>query len=467
MNVSALPSLQSLRTQTSAQSSIVIANTQPITDLLAGTNVLSSSQVDSILIALDGNGLLNGTVDLSGQTPPAPPSAVGIARALSLIAKTWTVTVDPSIFIFGDGGGGFWQLIVDISGNVGTQATVGPATSDVILADGVGGFWKVVVDIAGNRGTTPDAGPATLVPALDDGTGVFWKLIVDATGNLGAQQIVPIAWAPAAETVTWIDTNGTFAGDLSTFRSTADFATVTSLVFGATGNLTSLTGIQELPVLATLNCNTNALTTLDCSGLSSLDTLNCSFNASLTTLTLTGCYLMTILQCQSCTSLTSVGLSGLVNLALINLQSCNLTGNLDLSPCVALGNVDYHNNPLITSVTLTGLTLLEGVEGDHCNVTGTLDLSTCSSMIDMDSSNNALLTVGNIGTSTQWNFVAFFACGLTVASVNDILSKLAANCLLNAGTCNLNGGSNGSPTGGILNADYVALTGAGWTVNIN
>lgn len=52
--------------------------------------------------------------------------------------------------------------------------------------------------------------------------------------------------------------------------------------------------------------------------------------------------------------------------------------------------------------------------------------------------------------------------------VDDVLSLLATNCLGNAGVCDLNTvGTNASPTGGVLNADYVALTGAGWTVNIN
>lgn len=52
--------------------------------------------------------------------------------------------------------------------------------------------------------------------------------------------------------------------------------------------------------------------------------------------------------------------------------------------------------------------------------------------------------------------------------VDSVLNKLATNCLGNAGTCDLNfPATNASPTGGALNADYVALTGAGWLVSIN
>lgn len=189
MNLSGFPSLIAARIYSCDLTSLSVVNTQPIILLDGHINLLSVAQVDSILIALDGNGLPGGLVDLSGQTPPAPPSAPGMAAVISLLGNGWTVIVDPGIFILSDGVGGFWQLIVDATGNVGTQATVGPAGSDIILDDGGGGFWKVVVDALGNRGATPDAGPSTLVPALDDGAGGFWKLIVDVTGNLGAQSI--------------------------------------------------------------------------------------------------------------------------------------------------------------------------------------------------------------------------------------------------------------------------------------
>lgn len=94
MNISGLPVLASLRTQSAAQSALVIANTQPILDLNGSTNGLDSAGVDAVLVALDGNGLNNGVVDLSGQTPAAPPGASGLAAKLSLEGKGWTVTVD-------------------------------------------------------------------------------------------------------------------------------------------------------------------------------------------------------------------------------------------------------------------------------------------------------------------------------------------------------------------------------------
>lgn len=89
--------------------------------------------------------------------------------------------------ILSNGSGGFCQLMVDITGNVGTQTSGGPATSPVpVIADGGGGFWQIVTDAVCNRGTTSVPGPATAPVVLIDANLVNWTLTVDNTGNLGA-----------------------------------------------------------------------------------------------------------------------------------------------------------------------------------------------------------------------------------------------------------------------------------------
>lgn len=104
------------------------------------------------------------------------------------LLKQWSGGSNPlSPVIVGDGAGGFWLLIVDTLGNVGTRASAGPATSNVILSDGSGGFWQIIVNSGGLRGTQASAGPATVVPVLTDGSGGHWQLVVDTQGNLGAQ----------------------------------------------------------------------------------------------------------------------------------------------------------------------------------------------------------------------------------------------------------------------------------------
>lgn len=65
-----------------------------LTDLNLSGNSLPSAEVDAILQALDTAGNTNGIVNLSGQTPAAPPGAGGIAAQGNLEGNGWTVTVD-------------------------------------------------------------------------------------------------------------------------------------------------------------------------------------------------------------------------------------------------------------------------------------------------------------------------------------------------------------------------------------
>ena len=142
--------------------------------------------------------------------------------------------------------------------------------------------------------------------------------------------------------MTWIDTNGTFTNDLATFQATADYATVTSMVFGGTGLLTSLTGLSGLPTLATLDCNTNALTTLDLTGCGALTSLYCYSCGITGTLDVSPCTALTILYCADNVMLTA-GVDG----TLAALVTANLTGagTADLSgtnqsPTLGVNNVD-------------------------------------------------------------------------------------------------------------------------------
>jgi hypothetical protein len=66
-------------------------NTQLLTMM---DNVLPPAEVDAVLVQLDTAGFSNYFVDLTGQTPAAPPTATGLAAKASLEGKGWTVNVD-------------------------------------------------------------------------------------------------------------------------------------------------------------------------------------------------------------------------------------------------------------------------------------------------------------------------------------------------------------------------------------
>jgi hypothetical protein len=106
-------------------------------------------------------------------TPPTPPSP----------------PVTATLVILADGAGGFWRVISDIAGNIGTQSDPGPQTPDVILDDSSGGFWKLIADTSGNRGAQAELGPATLPPVISDGFGGNWRLVVNPAGEVGAMSV--------------------------------------------------------------------------------------------------------------------------------------------------------------------------------------------------------------------------------------------------------------------------------------
>jgi hypothetical protein len=96
----------------------------------------------------------------------------------------------------------------------------------------------------------------------------------------------------------------------------------------------------------------------------------------------------------------------------------------------------------------------------------TIDLSSLVSASKIDISSNSSLVTASVSNATTCLDISFEGCALNTASVNGILADI--NTAGQAGgVLDLSSGTNSSPTGGVLNSDYVALIGNGWTVNIN
>lgn len=57
-------------------------------------NKLPSTQINKLLSELVANGLFSGTLYVSTQTPPAPPTGQGLIDKDTLISRGWTVTTD-------------------------------------------------------------------------------------------------------------------------------------------------------------------------------------------------------------------------------------------------------------------------------------------------------------------------------------------------------------------------------------
>jgi hypothetical protein len=116
------------------------------------------------------------------------------------------------------------------------------------------------------------------------------------------------------------------------------------------------------------------------------------------------------------------------------------------------GDLIVYNNAALTTLNLPGL----------ASITATGSVSAWDNPVLTDVSMAASIATGPGFT------IALQGCALNTASVDAILSACAAGIGGNTvGTINLSGGTNSSPTGGVANADYLTLTAAGITVNIN
>lgn len=73
--------------------SLIISDTQPITDLYAYECALTETAVDDILVVLSNNGQSGGYVDLRDGTN-AVPSSTGLAAKATLEGNGWTVDVN-------------------------------------------------------------------------------------------------------------------------------------------------------------------------------------------------------------------------------------------------------------------------------------------------------------------------------------------------------------------------------------
>jgi Leucine-rich repeat (LRR) protein len=95
-SITGLQNLINLQTFIADNNSLTTVDLSGLTNLTyvnLQNNDLTETSVNNILQWLDGNGELNGNVDLSGGTS-AVPSGAGITAKDNLLAKGWSVNVN-------------------------------------------------------------------------------------------------------------------------------------------------------------------------------------------------------------------------------------------------------------------------------------------------------------------------------------------------------------------------------------
>ncbi|WP_394775347.1 T9SS type A sorting domain-containing protein [Flavobacterium sp.] len=151
-------------------------------------------------------------------------------------------------------------------------------------------------------------------------------------------------------------------------------------------NLTNI-NVNGLSNLESLTCGSNELTTLDLTGLTNLTYLDCGQN-SITSLNLAGLSKLDILQCNE-NKITSLDVSDLINLTTLNFGANQLT-SVDLSALTKLVEISCYQNQL-SELKLNGLTNLAYI---YCNSNNlkVLDVSNTPNLQYFFSNNNPLLT---------------------------------------------------------------------------
>ena len=155
----------------------------------------------------------------------------------------------------------------------------------------------------------------------------------------------------------------------------------------------NLSGCTNLSVLYCMN---NPLGALDFSGMASLRVLWCYVNG-LTNLNLTGCTNLTELFCVY-NPLGALDVSGLSSLSTLYCYVDGLT-NLNLTGCTNLTRLACNDN-LLSVLDLTGFYALTNLFCNNNNL-GTLDISACTNLTIVQCMSNSLVDVASFVTNAS------------------------------------------------------------------
>ena len=162
--------------------------------------------------------------------------------------------------------------------------------------------------------------------------------------------------------------------------------------------ITSLAGIEYFTNITGLNCNYNALTTLDMSKNTKLKTLECRGN-NLTTLEVSANTKLQTLDCGSTSSLGQLDVTRNTELVTLICDGNNLT-TLDVSKNTKLEYLECSGNRSLGQLDMKQNTELTGLLCDNNNLT-TLDVSKNTKLQKLNCSNNPLLEQLDVKQNTE------------------------------------------------------------------
>ncbi len=197
-------------------------------------------------------------------------------------------------------------------------------------------------------------------------------------------------------------------------------------------SVTSFTGLQNLTNIQQFRADWNGLTSIDLSGLSSLNFVDISDND---------------IPGANTNSLASVNLSGCTSLQTLYLDDSDFSAGFpDLSDCTSLEYMDFDQCGLIGSVDITNLPALNGA--DFSGNTGLTEI--------------LISRTQPLGDNAQE--ILFNNCALTQTAVDNILLELASGSVSN-GYIQIDQGTNAAP-GQVGRDSLFILDSRGWTFDV-
>jgi len=199
---------------------------------------------------------------------------------------------------------------------------------------------------------------------------------------------------------------------------------------GAT--ITSFTGLQNLTNIQSFQADYNSLTSVDFSGMSSLNLIDVDRND---------------IPGTGTDSLTSINVSGCTSLETLRVSDSNFSAGFpDLSDCTSLQFIDF----------------------DDCNLVGSVDITNLPLLTTIDFSGNTELTELIISRTQPIGFdaneVIVSNCAFTQTTVDNILLELASGSVED-GYIDLSGGTNSTP-GEIGRDSLFVLNSRNWSFDI-
>ncbi|CUQ82066.1 Internalin-J precursor [Alistipes finegoldii] len=218
-------------------------------------------------------------------------------------------------------------------------------------------------------------------------------------------------------------------------------------------NISTIPEIQYFTSLTTLDCSNNQLTSLDMSGCTNLQTLNCNHCNSMRSLNVSGCTSLQTLNCDHCNSmgslnvsgctslqtldcswnsLTFLNVSGCTSLMTLNCKNCLSPLSLNASGCTSLAKFDYRrykeDDTQFTYLNMSGCTNLRYLDFGGGHPLTYLNVSGCTNLEELNCKYNDNLTFLDASKCVSLKILECGSFKLSSLNVSECTNLITLDC---------------------------------------